>query len=202
MTEPQGPSGEERPDAEAEAAAQAEFADPYEGMEFHAFDPAEQVSLPLGTPLGTGQDTQNETGPFDERYKDDFEGLAFLGALEARFSYIGHKFVIRTLTVDELLAAGRIIGEYQDTPAGTRAYATVMVALSVVSVDGKGLPSPIGEGDDAYSWARERFDYVKARWFPFTVDFVYERYLLLEGRTQQVLMEMTEQAKKSPSQAE
>jgi hypothetical protein len=179
----------------------AEYADPFEGMDFRPFDPAEAVSAPQGTPLGTGEDTTGDPGGFDPRYREDFEGLAFLGALEARFSYIGHQFVIRTLTTDELLAASSVIKEYEGTLAAARAYATVMAALSVVSVDGTGLPSPIGENDNPYAWAHERFDYVKARWFPYTVDYVYEKYLLLEERVRAVLVEMTEQAKKAGSQA-
>lgn len=175
----------------------AEYSDPFDGMDITPFDPAEAVSIPLGTPLGTGDDTENEEpGPFDPRYKEDFEGLMYLGALSARFSYIGHRFHIRTLTTDELLAAGVITRRYEETMGGPRAYATAMVALATVSVDGRGLPSPIGEGDEDYAWAFERFDYAKARWFPFTIDYVHERLILLEERARSVLIEMTEQAKK------
>lgn len=185
------------PEAGAEGT---EYLDPYEGMDFKSFDPSETTELPQGTPLGTGADTDNETGPFDERYKEDFEGLAFLGALEARFSYIGHQFRIRTLTVNELLAVGQIMKEHVGTVGEMRAHATAMVALAVQSVDGIGLPAPYEEGGSDYAWAQQRFDYVKARWFPFTVDYVYERYLLLETRANQVLSEMAEQVKKSPGQ--
>jgi len=180
----------------------AEYGDPYDGITFAPFNPTEAVSVPLGTPLGTGQDTENSSpGVFDDHYKDDFEGLMFLGALQAQFSYIGHKFNIRTLSVDELLAAAIITKRYEDTIGANRAYATAMVALCTVSVDGIGLPAPIGEGDESYAWAFERFDYVKAKWFPYTVDYVYERYLLLEDRVRNVLVEMTEQAKKAESRA-
>lgn len=178
----------------------AEYIDPYEGMEIHSYDPGEVTQIPQGTPLGTGKDTEGESGPFDQRYKEDFEGLAFLGALEAHFSYIGHKFVIRTLTVNELLAVSQIMKEHVGTVGEMRAHATAMVALSVQSVDGIGLPVPFEEGGSDYAWAQQRFDYVKARWFPFTVDYVYERYLLLESRVNQVLAEMADQIKKSPSQ--
>src|SRR5690606_41014268 len=137
---------------------------------------------------------------FDQRYKEDFEGLAFLGALEAHFSYIGHKFVIRTLTVNELLAVSQIMKEHVGTVGEMRAHATAMVALSVQSVDGIALPVPFEEGGSDYAWPQQRSDYVKARWFPSTVDYVYERYLLLESRVNQVLAEMADQIKKSPSQ--
>lgn len=191
----------EQPQEQPDGPESAEHADPFEGMEFVPYDPAEAVEVPLGTPLGTGDDTENQTGVFDERYKDDFDGLAFLGALEARFSYIGHQFHIRTLTTDELLAVARIVKDYEGTIGDTKAYATAMVALSVVTVDGKGLPVPHEESSVDYAWAYARFDYVKARWFPFTIDFLYDRYLLLEERVRQVLIQMTEQAKKAGSRA-
>lgn len=182
--------------------ASTEYIDPYDEMEISHFDPLEETKLPKGTPLGSGQDTENsEPEPFDPRYKEDFEGLMFLGALQADFSFVGHKFRIRTLTVDELLAAARIIKEYEGTVADTRAYATVMVALSVISVDGIGLPAPIAEDGD-YSWAWERFNYVKAKWFPYTIDYVYERYLMLEERSRNVINQMVDQAKKVMGQAE
>lgn len=174
----------------------AEYADPFEGMEFTPYDPAEATEIPQGTPLGGGRDTESQAGSFDQRYKDDFDGLAFLGALEARFDYIGHRFHIRTLTTNELLAVAMIVKQFEGTVGDSRAYATAMVAMSVVSVDGIGLPSPHEEKSAEYAWAFERFDYVKAKWFPWTVDYVYERFLLLEERVRNVLIEMTEQAKK------
>lgn len=188
----------EQPENPAEG--DAEYIDPFEGMEFTPYDPSEATQIPQGTPLGTGAETDEQTGPFDERHKQDFEGLAFLGALEARFSYIGHKFHIRTLTVDEILAVGQIMKDYVGTLGELRAHATAMVALSVVSVDGIGLPIPFEESGSDYAWAQQRFDYVKAKWFPFTVDYVYERFLLLETRVNTVLNEMAEQIKKSEGQ--
>lgn len=180
----------------------AEYANPYDDMEITSFDPASEVKIPQGTPLAEGKDTENdEPKPFDPRYTEDFEGLMYLGALEARFHFTGHKIHIRTLTVDELLAAARIIKDYEGTVGDTRAYATALVAMCTVSVDGVGLPIPIEEGGNEYAWAYQRFDYVKARWFPFTIDYIYERYLLLEERSRSVLNEMVEQAKKVTRQA-
>lgn len=186
------------PEEPQSSADDLEYADPYEGMNFKPFDPSEATEIPLGTPLGTGTDSENEeSGPFDPRYKEDFEGLAFLGALEARFSFIGHRFHIRTLATYELLAVGKIVKGYEGEIGATKAYATAMVALATVSVDGVGLPIPIGESGNDLAWAFERFDFVAAKWWPFTIDYVYERILLLENRVESVLIEMSEQAKKA-----
>jgi len=129
---------------------EAEYADPYDDMEFGAYDPTEVVATFPEAPSGTADDTENEVPPFDERYKEDFEGLMFLGALTASFSYIGHKFIIRTLTSFEYLAAARVTKSFEDTIGANRAQATVVAALCIVSVDGKQLPIPIEETDNEY----------------------------------------------------
>lgn len=186
----------EGPDGQEDVNLTLEYEDPYEGMEFAPYDPNKDAPLKRGTPLGRGKDGAEDVQlVFDERYREDFEGLMFIGALTSRFSFLGHEFVIRTLTVDELLAAGKLTKEFEDTIGAARAYATAMVALTIVSVDGTGMPSPIGEepGND-YKWAYERFDYAKARWYPWVVDYIYDKYLLLEERTRQVLEEMTKKA--------
>lgn len=192
MTTPEDPK-----EVPEDASLDAEYTDPYEGMEIGSYDPTEVTEVPLGTPLGTGEDTAEDDGPFDPKYKEDFEGLAYLGALEARFSYIGHKIVVRTMTTHELLAVSRIVKDYADTIGDSRAYATAMVAMSIVTVDGIGLPAPIEESDEDLDWAFQRFNYVKARWFPYVIDYVYERILLLENRVRDVLAEMEKQAKKA-----
>lgn len=177
---------ENLPEADA-AAIEAEYGI---DLKFEPFDPT-SLATPPDTPQGQADDTDPEPlGPFDERYKEPFEGLMFLGALQASFDFIGHRFVIRTLTTDETLAVGMITKEYEETIGAQRAYATALVALCIQSIDGKQLPSPIGLDDNNYAWAFERFNYVKARWFPYVVDNVYDRYLQLESKTLEVLQEM------------
>lgn len=175
---------------EPEPDLAAEYADPYEGMEFTSYDPTEQVQIPDGMPQGGPDDAEPQLQPFDERYRDDFEGLMFLGALSVSFSYVGHKFTMRTLTTLELLAVGRVIKHFEETIGANRAYATAMVALSLQKVDGKELPIPYAEGEDPYEWAEQRFQYVAARWYPMIIDELYTKYNLLEARVREVLEEM------------
>lgn len=168
--------------------------DPYEGMEFAPYDPTKEVQIPDGMPQGGTDDAEPEVEPFDERYKEDFEGLMFLGALSASFSYVGHKFAIRTLTSLELMAVGRVIKLFEETIGANRAYATAMVALSLQKVDGKELPIPYSEGEDPYAWAQQRFEYIAARWYPMIIDAIYDRYNQLEMRVREVLEEMAKKA--------
>jgi hypothetical protein len=182
--------------------ADVENFDPYEGMDFEPADPLEQAHIPQGTPQGTGKDTEPEPVGFDPRYREDFEGLTFIGALQTRFSFLGHKIVMRTLTTHELLAVGMIMKEFRDTAGEMTAYATAMVALSLVSVDGRGLAIPLSDEGQEYDWAFIRFHHIAARWHAPVIDGLYERYLLLEGRVNQVLDEMVDQAKKASGRTE
>jgi hypothetical protein len=163
-------------------------------MEFAPYDPTEQVKIPDGMPQGGPDDAEAELSPFDERYKEDFEGLMFLGALSASFSYVGHKFTIRTLTSLELMAVGRVIKLFAETIGANRAYATAMAALALQKVDGKELPIPYAEEEDPYAWAQQRFEYIAARWYPMVIDEIYMRYGLLEERVRGVMEEMAKKA--------
>lgn len=126
---------------------------------------------------------------FDERYREDFEGLAFIGSLSKTFQWLGHRFVIRTLTVDEMLAVATVSKAYADTIGNGLAYRTALVSLAVASVDGRDLPVPIGDSEDL-AWAFQRFDYAKAHWFQFTIDAIYNEYLELEEKTHRVVAAM------------
>lgn len=125
---------------------------------------------------------------FDPRARDDFEGLLYLGALTNDFPWMGHIFVIKTLSVDELLEVALLVKEWQGSMGEMKAYATLMVAACTVSVDGRPLPQPISSqpGDTV---VRNRFEVVR-RWYPTTVDVIYEQYLLLEARVMEVLEAM------------
>lgn len=142
--------------------------------------------------LGPLRDEEGKRLPeFDQRYRDDFTGLAYIGALSKQFSWLGHRFVIRTLTSDEYLAAAVVTKEWQNTIGAPMAYKIAMTSLCVVEVDGKDLPVPLGPEDSAnYGWAFQRFNYAKARWFNFTIDAIYEQFLELEEKTAAVVEAM------------
>ena len=180
----------------------------YEGEEVPAqpSDPANvgtQVTGPPPSSAAPGDDTEphrvtaeappteaasEEPDPlpeFDPRVREDFEGLLFLGALTKEFEWCGHTFVIKTLSTDELLDCALVVKEWQNTLGEMKAYAAAMVAACTVSVDGKPLPAPISSnpGDRP---VRNRFNMVR-RWYPTTLDVVYEQYLLLERRVLEVM---------------
>lgn len=159
---------------------------PVEGQEYGSYDPAEVRPEPA--PDGALVDAAGNALPtFDRRYQDEFEGLLYLGALTKSFDWLGHRFVIRTLTQEEVLTVALLIKQWSGTLGEAKAYTTAMAALAVVSVDDKPLPMPVGDGEGEFAWAHQRFNYVRANWFQFTVDKVYSEYLVLESKAQEVI---------------
>jgi len=161
---------------------------------FEGYDPEALLPEPDDSELDAAEATDEVDDaieqPFDERYVEPFKGLIYLGALTKEFEWLGHRFVIRTLTTSELLIVGQIVKEYAETISQGRAYASAMVALATVSVDGEDLPSPVMTHDNGAAWAHQRFQYVTARWFPYTIDRVYSEYLELDAKASDVIEAM------------
>lgn len=129
----------------------------------------------------------NPLPTFDPKYAEDFLGLLYLGSLTDTFTWLGHTFVIRTLRDGETLAVGQIIKPYMNTMGVDKAYADALVALCIVTVDGKELPIPIGESHRINEWGFQRFQYVVDNWYAYTTNEVYSRYLALDDLVSQVV---------------
>jgi hypothetical protein len=150
------------PDEEVPAAAGQTAAEP----ELH-FDPAD-----------------------DAAWREDFNGLLSLGQITGWFEWCGHRIALRTLTTDEELLVSQLTREYEGGLGGTKAYATALCGLSVDSVDHQPMPVPLGEHPGApYKWALERFNYAR-RWYPPTIDAIFDAYLRLEIRQRAVMAEL------------
>lgn len=124
---------------------------------------------------------------FDQKYREDFYGLAYLGALSKSFEWLGHRFTIRTLTVGEALQVSLLTARYAATVGNGLAYRTAMAAMAVQQIDSKDLPIPVGADPDDFAYAQQRFDYAQARWFQFTIDAIYNEYLVLEQKAREVI---------------
>lgn len=153
---------------------------------------AESLSGPQDEPHPVTEGTMSE-GPgeegsvqlepieFEERYREDFTGLCFVGKVADEFTYLSHRFKIRSLTVEELITIGLLHAKYQNTLADVKAYQTLVVAACIEQLDGKQLPIPIGPNEELIE---ARFNYVSKNWFPFTIDEIYSKYMVLEARVQ------------------
>jgi hypothetical protein len=159
---------------------------------YGTFDPADRPGSKAATPQALPTlkaEDGSELPAFDQRFSEAFQGLNYIGSLTRTFSWLGHEFVIRTLGVDEQLAVAQVASTYKD--GGEQlAYATAVVAMAVVSVDGEELPTPVGEDGKLAEWAHRRFAYVKANWFQATINQVWAEYLQLEDKVAQVVEAM------------
>jgi len=132
---------------------------------------------------------QVQVQEFDPKVRQDFDGLLYLGRLTHTFSFVGHQFVIRTLTTGEILEVGLLHAQYANTLADVKAYQAALVAACVVTVDSRPMPLPI-TNDVLDTALVARFEYVKRSWFPPILDAVYQQYLLLERRVDDVIRAM------------
>lgn len=152
--------------------------------------PLEQ-NAPVGAQQGTEGTIEAETKPklpeFSAQHRLPLEGLLYLGRLEKRFEWAGHRFHIKTLSSDDRLMVGMLCKPYMGTTEETRAWLIAQVALCVISVDGKTPYTPLGEddlmsGEAAFMWARKQY--------PWTIDAIIAHLLDLEGEAEQVLEAM------------
>lgn len=118
---------------------------------------------------------------FPDEIDQDLRGLMFLGALERSFPFLGHDFVMRTLTTGEELACSMVIKEYAETLGSSKAFATAFVGASIVSVDGIPMIKPLGP-DQTLDVMRQRFVYVARHWFWPVVEALYDEYAELTLR--------------------
>lgn len=123
---------------------------------------------------------------FDPRYAEALQGLLFLGYLTEDFTWAGHSFKIKTLNTDEILETALLAKEWSESMAAMKALQTATVAAAVELVDGQAVAIPL---TDFESPIAAKFNVVK-RWFPPTIDAIYERCLLLESEVERVLAAM------------
>lgn len=142
----------------------------------------------------TAQDGSAEAGEeyeplpeFDPQAREPLEGLLFIGKLTREFNWLGHKFVIRTLRVDEIMEIGLLHREYVGTIGDVPAYRACLVAACIERVDGQ--PIALGLGP-ANSDLEARFMYVRTNWYQITIDTIYEQWLVLEGQSAEVMAAM------------
>ena len=184
---PDGSAGSSSGQEDATTTVHPDISDPSSSSE----TPMEAGSLP-------GINGQDLPG-FDEKYSEDLDGLMYLGKLTHEFDWLGHQFVVRTLSADDILAIAQLIQPYAGTVGEQRAYVIATVALAIDTVDGLPLPVPIQVERDSIAWARQRFNYVKSRWFMATIDLVHSEYLVVEHRARVVLEEMGKASGWAPS---
>lgn len=156
--------------------------------EYGTFDPTDRPERVIEPTL---RDEEGNALPsFDPKCREDFEGLLYLGALTKKFTWLGHKFQIRTINVAESIAVGKVTQAYDPTMSAALAMKTAFAAMCVMTVDGKELPIPYQAEDETEAWAFQRFDHVANNWFQVTIEAVFAEYLALEAKANAVVMAM------------
>lgn len=165
------------------------------GPEASSTAPPTEGTTPGST---SGEPSEVALPEFDPRYREEFEGLLYLGYLTNEFSWMGHRFKIRTMTSGEYIEAGLAVRPYKDSIGESRAYVAAMVAGCLVLVDGRPLAIPITK-DPSDSEFANRFRVILDSWFPWTIDKVYEEFLKLEARVEEILAAMGKALPSAPS---
>lgn len=156
------------------------------------------VEGPEPPPFATAQPVTDETErgvpeeespipEFDPNHRKAFEGLLYIGKYQKTFKWAGHSFVISTIKVDAQIEAGQIHRDYVNTIADVKAWQSLIAAACVVTVDGQPLPIPMS---DAVSDLQNKFNYIIAHWYPWTLDKIYEEYLILDAEIAEVIEAM------------
>jgi hypothetical protein len=132
------------------------------------------------------EETEN-ISTFPDAWKDEFEGLLFLGYLQSEVTQIPfHKFVVKTLTINEKIEVSLITKPYLDSVGFNRAWKAATVAAGLVSVDDRPL---IASAKNVNS-LKQKFDYVTQNWYDVVVELLYEEIQSLEDKAIVVLGEL------------
>lgn len=122
----------------------------------------------------------NEEVEFTDEEEVQFLDLLQLGKLEETVDFLGHKFVISTLTMEEEIELGRTLERYQTMPTQTHAFMTCVVAAALREVDGEPLHYPLSKISVAED-IRRKFNVIK-KYYPTTIAYIYEQTKLLNEK--------------------
>lgn len=123
---------------------------------------------------------------FDQRWRNPFEGLAYLGYLEGEVTIPYHSFKVRTLTVGEKIKVVDLVKHLEDSIGYARAYRAAVASAALLLVDGK--PLLVGKKNvDAIS---QRYRYITDNWYDYVIDILYDKVNELEGQVLEVLKEL------------
>ena len=124
---------------------------------------------------------------FPEQWKEEFEGLLYLGYLRKEVKTIPfHTFVVRTLTVNDKLEVALASKDYQDSLSYGRAYRAAIVAAGLETVDGRELVSS-SRGSNTFG---QKLEYIVNNWYDAVVDVLYQEIDQLEGKVLVILREL------------
>lgn len=147
------------------------FSEVFDGSINQYFDPT--------SPTEEEQEFKNEN-EIDSSARNDIENLLTNGSISTEIELAGHFFALRTLTIGEELAISDVCSEYEGNFSHAKAIATATVAASLESIDGRPLMRSLGP--DERNNIRQKFHYIRSKWYWIIINELYEHYLVLLDR--------------------
>lgn len=120
---------------------------------------------------------------FPEEWRNDFEGLAYIGYLERVVPLPGHEVVLRTLLAGEKIQVVSIAQDLEGSVGYSRIYKAAAVAAALVSVDGR----PIMIQEKNKGVVRQKFEFVINLWHDVVIDYLFPYVKDLEARQVQIM---------------
>lgn len=121
---------------------------------------------------------ENPFDQFDQSTTDAIDGLIHLGELTKDVEFCGHTFGLRTLRIDDDLAASKVVEDFRGTIKEADAWTSSQVALALTHIDGEEDFCPQA-GPSKTAFARARFQYITSNWFQPTIDYLFTEYAAL-----------------------
>lgn len=141
-------------------------------------DPLEDMPAPLAS-----VDTD-----FDEKHREDFTGLLYLGKLEEECTVAGHRFLLATPSQDDRLEMGPLHKPWVNTITGEMAWRTIFVAAYLRKIDSEDAPQPLSP---ANTGLRTRFDWVqRSIASDVVIEKLFEHCLLVDARVRELIEEL------------
>lgn len=147
------------------------FSEVFDGAVDHFFDPSEQSEEDQLTAI-------EENG--DPSSRLDMEALLTNGKITEEVELAGHTFVIRTLTIGEELAVAEVCKAYYENFTESKAIATATVAAALESIDGRPIMHSLGP--DPVANIRQKFQYIRSKWYWVLIAELYAHYANLLDR--------------------
>lgn len=145
--------------------------------------------------MNTVKDPFNEL-PEDEQVR--ITELAQLGHLDTEVSYGGHTFGLRTLYIEEELAAARAIKDYSGTMREPQAWSTAIVGASLTHIDNDADFCP-SIGPDIVTHVKGRFFYLSKNLHWPIVEFLYSHVAMLSQEQAGIISRVENLSEADPS---
>jgi hypothetical protein len=123
----------------------------------------------------------DQEGEFDPLLAAQAEDIIQQSEVQDDFTYAGHSFGLRTLSVAEEIAAAKVIESFRNTLKEPEAWATAKVALALTHVDDDpDFCPPLGKSNKT-AHAKARLNYV-GEWAWPIIDALFQFYTRLEAQ--------------------